>query len=125
MARRIVIGANSAGKVGIYVSKPGVDAYVASEANLLFSSERRHFMVVESGTLTLGAAGTGVRRNFARLPGAVPFVLCGIFNPRPAEAPVKAVVDATGFTAYPQPGPLGNYPAAGAAVRYYAFLKSQ
>lgn len=125
MARRVVIGANSAGQVGIYVSRAGWDAYSAPESQLLFSSTRRHFMVVQSGTIQLGGAGVGVRVDFIRPPGQVPFVLCGVFNPKPTTTPVVAFVDAAGFTAYPAPDWQGAYPAAGAFVPYYAFLKSQ
>lgn len=125
MARRVVLGTNSAGQVGIFVSKPGWDAWSAPEAQLLFSSRRRHFMIVQSGTVVLGDAGVGRRVNFLRPPGQVPLVLCGNFNPKPSTAPVRAVVDSTGFTAYPAPDWQGNYPAANDTVRYYAILKSE
>lgn len=129
MARRVVFGANSAGKVGIFVSKPGQDAYTAPEAQLLFSAERRHFMILQSGTVQLGGTisnpGSGVRVNFAQAPGQRPFVLCGDFNPRPSTTPVRTVADATGFTAYPAADWQGQYPAAGKTVQYFAFLKSE
>lgn len=126
MARRVVIGANSAGQVGIFVSAPGVDAYTASESQLRFSSSRRHLMLVQTGTVKLDSdPSTKARVNFAHPPGQVPFVLCGLFNPKPSTAPVKVMVDANGFDAYAAADPSGAYPAAGALVSYYAFLKSQ
>ncbi|WP_262027155.1 hypothetical protein [Microvirga sp. Mcv34] len=129
MARRVIFGANSAGRVGIYVSKPGIDAYTAPEAQLLFSDQRRHFMILQSGSIQLTGSltnpGSGVRVNFTQRPGQKPFVLCGDFNPRPSMTPVRAVVDTTGFTAYPAADWQGQYPAAGKFVQYFAFLKSE
>lgn len=125
MVRRVVVGANSAGQVGIYVSRSGWDAWSAPESQLLFSSTQRHFMIVQSGSLQMGAPGVAASVSFIRPPGQIPFVLCGVFNPKPTTVPVIAYVSETGFDAYPALDFAGNYPAAGAWVQYYAFLKSQ
>lgn len=125
MARRVVIGRRANGEVGIFVSRPGYDAWDCAESALLFSAQRRHFMMVQTGSVFINGAGIGSRVNFAYPPGQVPFVLCGHWNGKPTKAPVIAYVDINGFTAYPRPGVLGDYPAGGAWAPYYAFLKSQ
>lgn len=123
--RRIIIGHRGNGEVGIFVSKPGIDAAAGNEGQMLFSAIRRHFMMVQSGWLQVPASGQSLRINFTVNAGHPPLVLCGHFNGNPTQYPVSAVSDAAGFTVWPEPGPTWAYPAAGTWVPYFAFLASQ
>src|SRR5690606_10194586 len=48
MVRRVVLGARPSG-IGIFVSRPGVDALTATGDNLLLSSDARQMQIVQSG----------------------------------------------------------------------------
>lgn len=124
MTRRVIIGHRGNGEVGIFVSKPGIDAGAGNEGQMYFSATRRHFMVVQSGWVQVPGRGVNGRVNFAIPPGQPPLVLCGNFNNTPTRAPVGAWSDASGFNFTALPG-LGDYPAAGQWVPYFAFLRNQ
>ena len=124
MVRRIVLGRRANGECGIFVSRPGFDAWDCAEAQLLFSANRQHFMMIQSGNITLGGAGVGVRVNFLRSISQTPLVICGSMSSRPTQIPVQSYPDISGFTAYPMQIHDGSYPAAGHTVPYFAFLKS-
>lgn len=126
MTRRVIIGHRGNGEVGIFVSKPGIDAAAGNEGQMLFSAVRRHFMMVQSGWLQVPGGEQSLRINFAVPPGQPPLVLCGHFNGNPTEMPVGASSDADGFTVWPLYSVAhGGWPAAGTWVPYFAFLKSQ
>lgn len=127
MSRQVVLGYRNDGSYGLFVAPAGYDAYDAGiDSLLLFSSNRRHAMLVDSGSVTLAANnGTGIRQNFSKPVSSIPLVFCGRLWERPSSAPVFVIVDTSGFYAYPQALPDGSFPAGNATVSWYAWLKNQ
>jgi len=125
MTRRIIIGHRGNGEVGIFVSKPGIDAAAGNEGQMYFSAMRKHFMVVQSGWVQVPGSGAWARVNFSNPPGQRPLVLCGNFNGNPTKFPVSAWSDESGFWIMAEPGAVGGYPAGGTWVPYFAFLRNQ
>jgi hypothetical protein len=123
MARRVVLG-NRGGVYGLWVSKPGFDALLEVDANLLFTMTRRSGMVLASGTTTVPAGGSSLRISFGDTQPSIPLVFCGSMNNYPNDRTVSVAVDTSGFSVRAE-NVNGSYPAAGTTARWFAVMKSQ
>lgn len=123
MSRRIVFGRRSNGDFGLFISKPGYDAYSASDANLLFSPSLRRYMRIQSGSVTIPNSSSYVQVNFPAQATA-PLVFCGELTYKPDPYPVRVVVDTSYFRAYAALDADGNYPARGRTVEYVVVAKT-
>lgn len=53
MANRIILGQRNPGEYGMWVSKPGANAYTAGEFDLLLDAANKQFQYVASGIVAL------------------------------------------------------------------------
>lgn len=123
MARRIVFGRRSNGDFGLFISKPGYDAYSTGDGNLLFSPSLRRYMRIQSGTVTIPNSSSYAQVNFPT-QGSVPLVFCGELVYKPDPFPVRVTIASSYFRAYAAMDADGNYPARGRTVDYVVVAKT-
>lgn len=115
MSRRIYISGS-----GLRISKPGYDAAVAAEEDLILSTSRPLVMILDSGTFTMGS---GTRITFVVDAGMAPFVSC-FQEGGSILVPTSIAVDRYGFNAWPGQLTDGTTPALGRIMRWAAFMRS-
>lgn len=87
MANRVILGRKNASSIGVYISKPGVDAFTASQFDLMLSTDHPTWQVVQNGrvSLPMGGSVTISHPNIGHIPTI--FVLPHITNITNADVP--------------------------------------
>jgi hypothetical protein len=121
MARRLIIWST-----GMQISKPGIDATnPGQDSDLLFSTNRRHFMMLDSGFVVLPTGGAGIRVPFARPAPSVPLAVVMSAGGEYVVYPTIWGIDTTGITMAAAGVPNGTFPAGGTGVRWFAFMRTR
>jgi hypothetical protein len=125
MARRIILGQRGA-EYGLWVSKPGVDVFSASAADMLFDMSTRRGMVLEEGSAVVPGGGNSVMISFARVYPSIPLVFCGQLRSYPSLATVRTQATQTGFSLSSIQDQLtGAWFAAGDTVQWFVVMQTE